>query len=54
MLYVGAIWAVTVAKQWSGGSEAMEGGATAPLHRGVKGDRVPPLANHGRRCTGVR
>ena len=38
-------------KQWSDGSEAMEGGATAPLHRGVKGDRVLPLANHGRWAT---
>ena len=44
----------TAAKQWSDGSEAIEGGAIALLHKGVKGDRVPPLANLGRRCTGVR
>ena len=39
----------TEVKQWR-----VEGGATAPLHRGVKGDRVVPFVNHGRRCAGVR
>ena len=36
-------------KQWrdgSDGSEAVERGATAPLHRGVMGDRVAPFVNH--------
>ena len=39
----------TEVKQWR-----VEGGAIAPLHRGVKGDRVVPFGNHGRRCAGVR
>ena len=30
-------------KHWSDSSEVVEGGATAPLHSGVKGDRVAPL-----------
>ena len=33
-------------KQWRDGSEAVECGATAPLHRGVMGDRVAPFVNH--------
>ena len=28
------------------GNEAVERGATAPLHRGVMGDRVAPFVNH--------
>ena len=34
----------TAVEQWS--SEALEGRATAPLHRGVKGDGVSPFINH--------
>ena len=30
-------------KHWSDSSEVVECGATAPLHSGVKGDRVAPL-----------
>ena len=41
-------------KQWSDNYEAVEGGATALLHRGVKGGKVAPFVNHGRRCTGFR
>ena len=33
-------------KQWRDGSEAVERGAMAPLHRGVMGDKVAPFVNH--------
>ena len=33
-------------KQWRDGSEAVERGATAPPHMGVKGDKVAPFVNH--------
>ena len=41
-------------KQWSDNNEAVEGGAMAPLHRGVKGGKVAPFVNCRQPCTGVR
>ena len=37
---------MTAVEQWRDGSEAVEHGATAPLHRGVMGDRVASFVNH--------
>ena len=41
-------------EQCSDGSEAVEGGGMATLHKGVKGNRVAPFVNHGRCCIGFR
>ena len=41
-------------KHWSDNYEAVEGGAMALLHKGVKGGKVAPFVNRGQRCTGVR
>ena len=41
-------------KQWSDGSEVVEGGATAPLHGELRAIGWCAFVNYGRRCTGVR
>ena len=47
-------WSNGGVKQWGDGNDAVEGRAMAPLHRGVKGDKVSPFVNHALASQGYK